>query len=79
MKLLIVNENPIEKLGDHYHSIYSWVGFPLFLARHFERTTLWAPVKTVTDPRRLSPESFPLDLGPLAIEPHDLYESFAGY
>ena len=79
MKLLMVNENPLEKLGDDYHSVYSWVNFPLFLSRHFERATLWSPVKAVDDPRRLSPEAWKLDLGPLAIEPHDLYESFAGY
>ena len=80
MKILIVNDNPLEKIGEDFYSIYSWIKFPLFLSHHFDRTTLWAPVQNVMRGGSFSTDAWRLDRGHwLRIEPNHPYDSFATY
>jgi len=79
LKVLIFNENPLEKLGEAYFSVYSWIRFPRFLSSQFESTTLWSPLRVVHHPRDLSPGRWQVELGNLRIAPLDPYDSFSGY
>ena len=79
MKVLIVNENPMEKLGEAYYSVYSWIRFPCFLASQFDETTLWCPIRALREHRDLTPGVWPVMLGRLRIAPLDHYDSFLQY
>lgn len=79
MKLLLMSESPLEKIGEDYYAVDPWIRFPINLATQCEQMTLWAPVavrKAGTPP---SADSWRLDLGNLKIEHHDNYNSFVKY
>lgn len=76
MRLLIINENPLEKIDQDYYSIYSWIRFPVQLAEQCQKVTLWSPIMVRDVP---SPDVWLVELGNLNIEEHDYYESFAQY
>ena len=78
VKLLIINNNTIEKIGRDYYSVYSWIRFPQYLAFHCERVTMWVPGvihKTGTRP----PQDYWRVEGNLHIEFYDYLESFSEY
>jgi glycosyltransferase involved in cell wall biosynthesis len=76
MKLLVVSESPLERVGGDYYSIDTWIRLPQHFAQHAE-ITLWAPLRDAgTAPH---PDSWRVDLGKLRVEPHDVYHSFGGY
>jgi len=79
MRLLIINDNPLERSGEGYHSIYSWIRFPLFLSRHCKKTTLWAPILELKEGQLPSADAWSVELGDLRIEPNNNFGSFAEY
>ena len=79
MKLLIINENPLEKIGQEYYSVFSWIRFPLKLAAHCERVTMWCPVTVAVDGTTPPNDGWCVKLGNLRIEDLDYYESFVQY
>lgn len=79
MKLLIINDSFIEKVGPHYYSAESWLRFPQHMAAHCEKVTLWMPVEVrnlETSPPR---DAWRVELGNLRIEHNDNYDSFAQF
>jgi glycosyltransferase involved in cell wall biosynthesis len=79
LRVLIVNENPLEKLGEDYYSLYSWIRFPRFLSSQFEATTLWSPLRVLKDARDLTPGVWRVEPGRLNIASLDPYDSFSEY
>lgn len=76
MKLLVISESPLDRIDGEYYGVDPWIRLPLQFATHAD-VTLWAPVRSG---RRVPhPDSWRVDVGPLRIEGHDLYHSFAGY
>lgn len=79
MKLLLISESPLEKIGDAYFAVDPWIRFPVHLAAHCERLTLLAPVFLKSPAQGPAKESWRLEPGSLRIVPHDPYQSFLGF
>jgi glycosyltransferase involved in cell wall biosynthesis len=79
MRLLIISESPLEKIGSDYYAIDTWVRVPQHLAHQCEQVTLWSPVIVHEAGANPSPDSWRVELGKLKIEHHDYYNSFATY
>jgi len=76
MKLLVVTESLLERVGAVYYAVDTWIRFPQFLAAHGAEVTVWVPVRTAS---AAPAGSWPVDLGGLTVEPHDPYRSYAAY
>lgn len=76
MKLLVISESPLDRVGGEYYGVDPWIRLPQQFAQHAD-VTLWAPLRDArTGPH---PDSWRVDLGMLRVEPNDPYHSFAGY
>lgn len=79
MRLLIISESPLEKIGADYYAVDTWIRFPLHLSAHCEGVTIWSPV-VMRDPKtHPSPDSWRVEQGYLKIEHHGYYNSFLSY
>lgn len=79
MKLLMINESPLQQVGGDYYAIDPWIRFPVILAEHCPHLTLWSPIQ-VRDPAiGPAPGSWRLERGHLRIEAHDNYHTFVQY
>lgn len=74
MKLLILTESLLERVGDDYYGVDTWIRLPQFLAAHGASVTLWAPVRAQKSP---SPGTWRIDLSNLTVQHHDAYHSYA--
>ena len=79
MKLMIVSESPLEKIGPDYYAVDTWIRFIQHLSFHFEQTTLWAPVVVREAGYHLSSHVWHVELGDLMVEHQDYYSSFIEY
>lgn len=81
MKLLVVSESPLEKIGPTYYAVDTWVRFICNLADHFDEVTLVAPVKVVDVTEKTQPpkDSWPIALGNLQVYHHEYYNSYLTY
>ncbi len=78
MRLLLVHESPLEKIGDHYYAVDPWIRFPMHLARHSDGMTLLVPVVVRGPEESPLPESWKLE-DSLQIVHHDSYQTFVHY
>ncbi len=78
MRLLLVHESPLEKIGEEYYAVDPWIRFPQHLAAHCDRLTLWSPVRLREAGAVPSPESWAVHSPNLRIAPHDDYHTFIG-
>jgi len=79
MKLLLIFESPLARIGGDYYAVDSWMRFALFLASRCERVTLWAPVDVRAAETSPPPDSWRLSLNGLRVEHHDCYRTFVEY
>jgi len=79
MKVLVIYESPLTKIGQDYYAVDSWMRFALFLAARCEQVTLWTPVVVREPGTSPSPDRWRLDLGALRIEHQDHYNTFVSY
>ena len=78
MKVLLVHESPLEKIGDRYYAVDPWIRFPMHLARHCDGMTLLVPVVVRGSEESPLPESWRMD-NSLRIVHHDFYQTFVQY
>lgn len=78
MRLLLVHESPLEKIGDRYYAVDPWIRFPMQLARHCDGMTLLVPVVVRGPEESPLPESWRLE-DSLQIVHHDFYQTFVQY
>ncbi|GEM_PF-6332815 len=79
MKILIISESLLEKIGENYYAIDPWICIPVSFANHCEKVTLWSPVIS-REPQSTPPKgSWIVPLGKLHVEPHDPYNRFIQY
>ncbi len=79
MKMLLISESPLEKVGQHYYAVDTWIRFPLSLATHCEHMTLWSPVAVRESDAPPPANSWHVDPGNMKIEHHDNYNTFVKY
>lgn len=79
MKVLIVNEDKLEKISKHYYAVDSWIRFPKQLASHCEQVTLLSGISVHKEGTSPPPETWCVEPGNLRIEHHDYYDSFSQY
>jgi len=81
MKLLVVSESPLEKIGSTYYAVDTWIRFICNLSDHFDQVTLFAPVKVLEMAEGIGPpkDAWPIVLGNLQIYHHDYYNSYLTY
>lgn len=79
MKILVVSESPLEKIGSDYYAIDPWIRIPLQLSKHVEKVTLWSPV--VAGERGSGPArgAWRVEQGKMLIEHHDPYNRFVQF
>lgn len=79
MKVLIISESPLDKIGNDYYGVDPWVRIPLHLSNHFEQVTLLAPVLEKSPDSKPSRDSWKIELGKLRIEHIDCYRRYIEY
>lgn len=79
MKVLLISESPLKKVGKIYYSVDTWIKFPVKLADYCQMMTIWAPVKVFREKTTSFMDSWRLDKGKLNIEHHDYYYNFVTY
>lgn len=79
MKLLIVSESPLDKIGNDYYAVDPWIRIPIQLANHCDRVTLWSPIRELPEGSTPPKGTWKVNLGKLVIEPHDHYFRFVQY
>lgn len=79
VKLLILSESPLDRIGEDYYAVDPWVRIPCYLSMHCDKVTLWAPVRVFDDHKKPAKDSWKVDLGKLKIEPLDPYVRFVDY
>lgn len=78
MKLLIVSESPLEKIGQEYYAVDTWIHFIGKLSGQIE-TTLLCPVLTKGINSVANSDAWIFKVGNLRIEHKDWYNSFSTY
>lgn len=79
MKLLLISESPLDRVGNDYYAVDSWINFPRHLAGRCSRFTLWSPVRVLPAGAPPAAGSWRLEPGDMRIAPHDYYSSFFQY
>jgi len=79
MKLLMIGESPLERVGTDYYAREPWVRIPQHMAARCERVTVWAPTIVRAPGQSPSPEYWRIEPSGLHINENDNYSSFRGY
>jgi len=79
MKLLMIGESPLERVGAEYYAREPWIRIPQHLAAHCEQVTVWAPVIVREPGQPPSPENWRIAPGSFRVSENDNYSSFRGY
>ncbi len=79
MKLLILSESPLEKIGNDYFAVDPWIKIPIYLSEKVEKITLWAPVAERPKNYSLSTAAWKVQFGKLQLEPLDYYCRFVQF
>lgn len=58
MRLLIINENPLETQNGRYYTSFSWPFFARRIAEYVEHTTLWSPLREIPNEDVIHGQSF---------------------
>jgi glycosyltransferase involved in cell wall biosynthesis len=77
MRVLIVNDNPVEFYEARYYTSYTWPIFAAKLADYFDVATLWIPLLKVPDGSSVRGDLF--EPGRLQIVGSHYYDGFFGY
>lgn len=79
MKLLLVSESPLDKLGDEYFAVDPWIRIPGFWAESFADVTVLSPV--FVRPHGWTPPAgaWRVKLGKMRIEHHQYYYRWSQY
>ena len=79
MKLLVVSESPLVKVGSDYFAADPWILIALNLAEAGEQVTLWVPIAPRVEGSAAPEDHWKVRPGTLRILPQDFYNSFASY
>ena len=79
MRVLVINDSPLEMLGDNYFAVDPWIQFPMALSSSCEAVTLWAPVAIGGADSRPATGSWKVDPGAMRIAHHDNYATFVQF
>lgn len=79
MKLLLISESPLDKVGDAYFAVDPWIRIPGFWSESFADVTVLSPV--IVRPAGWVPPSdaWQVDLGRMRIEHHEYYYRWIQY
>jgi glycosyltransferase involved in cell wall biosynthesis len=79
MKILLICENPLEKIGEQFFAVDSWMRFHMNLSKHCEKLTLLAPVKICDAGASPSAQAWRVDQRGFRIVALDYYNSFVTF
>jgi glycosyltransferase involved in cell wall biosynthesis len=78
MKLLLVNDSPLDYVNNDYYAVDPWIRFPVQMADHCDPLTLWA---SIVEPKSHAPRagSWKVNLGKMHVVAHSPYHTFVKY
>lgn len=79
MKLLILSESPLQKVGDDYYAMDPWIRIPRYFSDQCEQVTVLAPVSETDSGSKPLPGSWKIDLGKMRLAPLDYYVRYIDY
>lgn len=78
MKVLLVSASPLERAGEQWFAVDTWIRFPRSLASRVDRVTVYAPVRDLAG-RSASARSWLFEPGPMRIHAHECFASYLEY
>jgi|CXWL01.1.fsa_nt_gi glycosyltransferase involved in cell wall biosynthesis len=79
MKLLVVSESPLVKIGSDYFAADPWILIAINFANSGEHVTLWVPIDDRLEGSPVPEGHWKVHPGSMRIVPQDFYNSFASY
>lgn len=79
MKLLVLSESPLEKIGEDYFAVDPWIRIPCYLAEKCEKVTVWMPVEERARGYKLPEGAWKVELGKLNVEHLDYYYRYVQF